>query len=126
VGVVIALGLTVLLAAGTVTWRSPKALLISIPLAAGSAVVWLVWAQNEYRGIDYCPWSAPVRGGPSGHPVLIGLGLPLGRAAIMASVRWNHDSRAWMAARALSTAILAGAVTLVVAFLFGAGLRCTD
>jgi hypothetical protein len=31
-----------------------------------------------------------------------------------------------MAALALSTGILAGAVILVVAFLFGAGLRCTD
>jgi uncharacterized membrane protein len=125
VGVVIALGLIVVLAAGILTWRSAKALLISILLVAGSAVVWLVWAENEYRGIDYCPWGAHVKGHPAGHPVLIGLGLALGSGAIMAWTRWKRDSRASAAALGFSTGILAG-VVILVAFLFGAGLRCTD
>ena len=126
VGVVIALGLIVVMAAGISTWRSAKALLISVVLVAGSAVVWLVWAKNEYRGIDYCPWGAHVKGQPAGHPVLVGLGFALGSAAIMAGMRWKRDSGAWVAARGLSTGILTGVVILVVAFLFGAGLRCTD
>ena len=120
VGVVLALGLIVLFAAGTLAWRSAKALLVSILLVAGSAVVWLVWAENEYRGIDYCPWGAHVNGGPEGHPVLIGLGLALGSGAITAWTRWNRDSRVWAAALGFSTGVLAGVVILVVAFFFGA------
>jgi hypothetical protein len=77
VGLLIAIGLLVLVTAGLLVRRSPKALLLATLLAAGAAAVWLVWADNEYRGLTYCPFGAPSRG----HPVLVGLALSLGSAA---------------------------------------------
>jgi hypothetical protein len=121
-GLLIALGLIVLFTAALLVRRSAKALLCATLLAAGAATVWLAWADNQYRGLNSCPWTAQNRG----HPVLVGLALSLGSAVIITGVRWRRDSRGWAATVALSTSVLAGVAILVVAFLFGAGLRCTD
>lgn len=62
----------------------------------------------------------------NGHPVLVGVIITLGATAIMTGVRWKKDSRGRAAALGLSVGALAGVVILVVAFFFGAGLRCND
>lgn len=121
-GILIALGLIVLFAAGVLVRRSPTALLLATLLAAGAAGIWLVWADSEYRGLTSCPWDTRNRG----HPVLVGLVLSLGSAVIVTGARWRKESRGWAAALGLSTSVLAGVVILVVAFFFGAGLRCED
>jgi NADH:ubiquinone oxidoreductase subunit 2 (subunit N) len=121
-GLLIALGLAVLLAAEVLVRRSRKALLLATLLAAGAAVVWLAWAGHEYRGLTYCPFDAQNRG----HPVLVGLALSLVSAVLMISTRWKLDSRGWAAAFGLSAGVLAAVGILVVAFVFGAGLHCTD
>ncbi len=95
--------------------------MVAILLAAGSAIVWLVWAQNEYHGLTSCPYDQN-----KGHPALIGLALSLASAVAMAGMRWRRDSRGWAAALGLSAGVLAAITILVVAFLFGAGLRCED
>jgi SNF family Na+-dependent transporter len=57
----------------------------------------------------------------------MGIGLMLVCAAIISTTpSWAKTSRAAAIALAITTALLAGAVILVVAFFFGAGLRCTD
>jgi hypothetical protein len=99
--------------------------LLGILLVAGSAAVWLIWAENEYRNWTGCPWGAHIKGLPSGHPVLLGLGLSFGSALIMALTRSRQGSRASAALLAALTGVAAGLVILVVAFLFGAGLQCT-
>ena len=121
-GLPIGLGLTVLAVVAVLMWRSLKALLLAIVLAASSAAAWLVWAESEYRGLTSCPWGTR----NSGHPVLIGLALSVASAAVVTFARWRQDSQGWAAAAGLSTGVLAALVILVVAFFFGAGLRCTD
>jgi hypothetical protein len=57
----------------------------------------------------------------------MGIGLTLICAAIMSTApSWAKTSRTATIALTIVTALLAGAVILVVAFLFGAGLRCED
>jgi hypothetical protein len=126
VGDLIGLGLVVVSAAGLVTWRSPRTLAAATLSVAGSAVLWLMWAENRYRNFDFCPWGTHVEGHPTGHPVLIGLGLVPVSGAITARTRWKRDSHAWAAALGLMTGILVAVALLVVAFFFGAGLRCQD
>lgn len=94
-------------------------------LIAGSAALWLLWAENEYRKWTGCPWGAHIKGLPSGHPVLLGLGLSVGSAGIMTLARWKQGSRASAGTVGALTGLVAGLVILVVAFLFGAGLQCT-
>ncbi|MFZ0378747.1 MAG: hypothetical protein WCD11_13595 [Solirubrobacteraceae bacterium] len=95
-------------------------LVVLLPACAGA--VWLVWAQHEYRGFDSCPW-----GSGKGHPSLMGLGLALLCAGVASTTpSWAKTSRTAAIVLAVVTGILAGAVILVVAFLFGASLRCTD
>jgi drug/metabolite transporter (DMT)-like permease len=121
-GLVIALGLIVLATLALLVRRSPRALLLGTLLAGGAAVVWLAWAEQQYRGDTGCPWLLPNRG----HPVLVGAAASLGAAAIMTGARWKQDPRGWAATLGLATGVLAGVVILVIAFLFGAGLRCQD
>lgn len=95
-------------------------LVVLLPAFAGA--VWLAWAQHEYRGFDSCPW-----GSGKGHPSLMGVGLALLCAGVMCTTpSWAKTSRTAAIVLAIITGILAVAVILVVAFLFGAGLRCTD
>lgn len=102
--------------------RKPLAALLVVLLPVCAGVTWLVWAQHEYRGFDACPWDSGV-----GHPSLMGIGLTLVSAAIMStSPGWAKTSRTATIALTITTAALAGAVIVVVAFLFGAGLRCED
>lgn len=102
--------------------RRPLAALLVVLLPASAGVAWLVWAQHEYRGFDSCPW-----GSGKGHPSLMGIGLTLICAATMSTApSWAKTSRTATIALTVVTALLAGAVILVVAFLFGAGLRCED
>jgi hypothetical protein len=98
------------------------ALVLAILLAAGSGAVWLIWAENAYRGLTSCPWDTP----QSGHPWLVGLALSFGSAAIMTWTRRKKSSRAGAAPLGLLTGVLAGLVIAVVALLFGAGLQCTS
>jgi hypothetical protein len=105
--------------------RSGAAALLAVVLIAGSAGLWLLWAENEYRDWTGCPWGAHIKGLPSGHPVLLGLGLSVGSALIMALARWKQTSRSSAAGLGALTGIGAGLVILVVAFFFGAGLQCT-
>jgi hypothetical protein len=121
-GVVIAIGLALLIAAGVLVSRSVRALVLAMALALSGAGIWLVWARHEYRGLDSCPWDMPGHG----HPVLIGLALSVLLGVAMVLIRWKHDPRGWVAILGLSTTVIAGLVILVVAFFFGAGLRCTD
>lgn len=121
-GVLIALGLAVLVAAAVLVRRSTKVLPLATVLAAGAATLWLAWAENEYRGLTSCPFDDQNRG----HPALVGLALSFGSAALVVSTRWKQDSRGRAAALGLSTGVLAGVGILVVAFMFGAGLHCTD
>ena len=95
-------------------------LVVLLPVFAGA--VWLAWAEHEYRGFDSCPW-----GSGKGHPSLMGLGLALVCAGVVCTTpRWAKTSRTTAIVLATITGIFAGALILVVAFLFGAGLRCTD
>ena len=105
--------------------RSGAATLLGVLLVAGSAALWLLWAENEYRNWTGCPWGAHIKGLPSGHPVLLGLGLSTGSAVIMAIARWKQGSRASAAGLGALTGVGAGLAIVVVAFLFGAGLQCT-
>lgn len=57
----------------------------------------------------------------------MGLGLALVCAAVVCTTpRWAKTSRTTAIVLATITGILAGALILVVAFLFGASLQCTD
>lgn len=99
--------------------------LLGVLLVAGSAALWLLWAENEYRRWTGCPWGAHIKGLPSGHPVLLGLGLSVGSAATMALARWRRGPRWYAAFLGATTGGFAAVVILVVAFCFGAGLQCT-
>lgn len=99
--------------------------LVGVLLVAGSAALWLLWAENEYRNWTGCPWGAHIKGLPSGHPVLLGQGLSVGSAAIMALARWKQGPRWYAAFLGAMTGVVAGVGILVVAFFFGAGLQCT-
>lgn len=93
-------------------------MLVFLPILSG--VIWLVWAHHEYHGLTSCPWDTG-----KGHPVLVTVALMLVGATISVSPREIRASRAWSAAVAVSTAVLAGLVILAVALFFGAGLQCT-
>jgi hypothetical protein len=98
------------------------AALLVVLLPASAGVAWLLWAHHEYRGFDSCPYDSG-----KGHPSLMGIGLTLLCAAIMSTTSsWAKASRTAAIALTIVTAVLAGAAILVVAFLFGAGLRCQD
>jgi hypothetical protein len=57
----------------------------------------------------------------------MGIGLTLLCAGIMSTTpSWAKTSRTMAIALTIATAALAGATLLVVAFFFGAGLRCND
>jgi hypothetical protein len=57
----------------------------------------------------------------------MGLGLALLCAGVMSTTpSWAKTSRTAAIGLAILTVVLAGAAMLVVAFLFGAGLRCND
>jgi F0F1-type ATP synthase assembly protein I len=58
--------------------------------------------------------------------LLISIVLVVGSGVIVTCTRWKRDTRAWAAVLGFSTAVLAAVVILVVAFFFGAGLRCGD
>jgi hypothetical protein len=105
--------------------RAGAAALLGVLLVAGSAAIWLLWAENEYSAWTGCLWGAHIKGLPSGHPVLLGLGLSVGSAAIMVLARWKHGSRAHAGGLGALTGMVAGLAILVVAFFFGAGLQCT-
>jgi hypothetical protein len=70
-------------------------------LAAG---LWLLWAQHEYRGLDYCPWD-----GGQGQPVLVAVALVLASAIISLSPKRVRSRRGLTVAVPLATAMLAGA-----------------
>src|ERR1700761_4701251 len=97
--------------------RSGAATLLGVLLVAGSAALWLLWAENEYRQWTGCPWGAHIKGLPSGHPVLLGVGLSVGSAVIMALARWKQGSPADAPVVGALTGVVAGLVILVVAFL---------
>jgi hypothetical protein len=90
-------------------------------LVVGSGAGWLVWAENEYRGLDACPWST--RG--TGRPALVALGFVLVSAVMMAWPRWRDNRKAAVSV-GIVTGLLAGLVIAIVALFFGAGLRCND
>jgi hypothetical protein len=93
--------------------------LVLLPILA--AGLWLLWAQHEYRGLDYCPWDSA-----KGHPVLVAVALVL--ASVISSLfpKRVRAQRGFTVAVPVATAMLAGAAVLVTALFFGAGLRCTD
>jgi len=97
---------------------------LAVGLASGSAIVWLVWAENEYRGGPQagCPFEN-LLGGPR---LLITLALSLGSAAAMARAPWRPSFRAEAVVFGLLTGAFAFAAILVVAVFFAAGLRCSD
>lgn len=100
--------------------------MLAVLVIAGSAALWLPWAENEYRRWTGCPWGAHIKGLPSGHPVLVGLGLTVGSALIMALAGWMQGLRTYATGLVGAfTGVAAGLVILVVAFLFGAGLQRT-
>lgn len=101
------------------------ALGLALLLIAGSAGIWLVWAEHEYRRWTGCPWGAHIKGLPSGHPVLIGVGLSVASTVIMVGALWKQGTREQAAVFGVFTGGIAGLAILVVAFLFGAGLQCT-
>jgi hypothetical protein len=100
--------------------RTGTTVLLSVLLAIGPGVIWLVWADHQYAGQTGCPWDLP----NTGHPVLVGLALVFGSMLIAAGAQWKRTPRV-AAAAGLVTGTVAGLVVLVVAFFFGAGLQCT-
>lgn len=87
-GLLIAAGLIAMIAAAILIRGSARSLLVAIVLAAGSAVAWLVWARGEYQGLTSCPWDAQ----KTVHPVLVGLAVTVGSAAIAFWTRWRRDA----------------------------------
>jgi uncharacterized membrane protein len=100
--------------------RLAGTLALALLLIALPPVIWLLWAENEYSGIDYCPWDTH-----RGHPVLIALILLIPSVAVMAWRERHGDHRLALAA-AIGTGLLAGLTIPVAAVFFGAGLRCQD
>jgi hypothetical protein len=116
------LGLVVVLSAAVLWLVSRNALALGVLLAAASAWLWIVWAHNEYSPLDGCPWDRPT----GTHPVLIGLALCGGSAAVMAAARWTRGSRALAVGIGVSVGLAAGVLILVGSFFVGASLHCTD
>ena len=102
--------------------RLTKMFLLSLLFAWLSAFIWLLWAQDEYRGQTGCPWDMA----HNGHPVVIGLGLTLGSMLIVTGVWRVQGTRGEAVAIGLFTGLVAAIVTYVVALWFGAGLQCFD
>lgn len=101
--------------------RLPLTLTLVVLLAAGSGVIWLIWASQQYSGQPGCPWGVP----NNGHPARVGFALAVSAGLIGACVRWRLGTPREAAAVGLGTGMLAGLVVLVTAFFFGAGLQCT-
>ncbi len=121
-GPVIAIGLVLLACAWLLGSRSASALLFGVVLAFGGAGMWLLWAENEYRGLDSCPYGVPNHG----HPVLVGIALSVAPGIVLILIRRNRDPWGWLVTFAGATTLIAAAVISIVAFLLGAGLRCQD
>jgi hypothetical protein len=101
--------------------RPFAATVLAVVLAAASGGLWLLWAEDEYRGLDSCPYDIPGHG----HPALIAVGL-IGVVALIAFLpRWGTEGRRSVVASA-ATGLLAGAAIFVNAIFVGAGLRCMD
>jgi hypothetical protein len=95
---------------------------MSALLSFGSSVIWLAWAGHQYRGLTGCPWDLPQHG----HPFLVALALVTGSTLVAPGVQWRRLPRVETVAVGLITGLLVAVVLLVVAFMFGAGLRCND
>jgi hypothetical protein len=93
---------------------------LALLLILGAPAIWLLWAETEYSGIDYCPWKSH-----RGHPVLIGVVLLVPAVAVMVW-RERKSERLIAFGAGLLTGVLAGVALFVVAIFFGAGLRCGD
>jgi hypothetical protein len=89
-------------------------------LTLGPAAIWLLWAKIEYHGLGSCPWNSH-----QGHPAVVGLVLVAASTAIAISSRRTRNRYIAVASSA-AIGVVAGLAIIVVAFLFGAGLRCTD
>jgi hypothetical protein len=89
-------------------------------LTVGPAATWFLWAKIEYHGFDSCPWNSH-----QGHPAVVGLVLVAASTAIAISSR-QTPNRYIAVASSAAIGVTAGLAIIVVAFLFGAGLRCTD
>jgi hypothetical protein len=100
--------------------RSVTQGILTLLLIVSPAIVWLIWAENEYGGMDYCPWDSG-----RGNPLLVGLVLIVPSAGLMA---WRVSKRgpSMAVCSGLAVGLLAGLIIAVVAVFFGAGLRCTD
>src|ERR1035437_3091938 len=94
--------------------------LLMLLLTLGPAAIWFLWAEIEYRGLDSCPWASH-----EGHPAVVGLVLVLASMAIAISSR-RARTRYVSVASGIAVGAVAGLAIVVVAFMFGAGLRCTD
>jgi hypothetical protein len=89
-------------------------------LTVGPAVIWFLWAKIEYHSLDSCPWNSH-----QGHPAVVGLVLVAASTAIAISTRQTRNRYIAVAASA-AIGVTAGLAIIVVAFFFGAGMRCTD
>jgi hypothetical protein len=94
--------------------------LLVLILTVGPAAIWFLWAKIEYHGLDSCPWNSH-----QGHPAVVGLVLVAASTAIAISSRQTRNRYIAVAASA-AIGVAAGLAIIVVAFFFGAGLRCTD
>ncbi|MGZ4316089.1 MAG: hypothetical protein ACXVRS_09675 [Gaiellaceae bacterium] len=56
-------------------------LLLAVAPSAAAGALWLWWADNEYRGLDSCPFGVSGHG----HPWLVALALMLGAGAVVSS-----------------------------------------
>ncbi|MBV9804879.1 MAG: hypothetical protein JO130_16885 [Solirubrobacterales bacterium] len=96
---------------------------LAVALIAGSAAVWLLWAENEYRGLRSCPFGTA----QAGHPWIVGLALSLGSGFVMALAQLRSGTPGYATAfKSVVTGFLAGLGVLVVALFYGAGLSCND
>ena len=92
---------------------------LTVILTVGPAAIWFLWAQIEYHGLGSCPWSH------QGRPAVVGLVLVAASTAIAISSRRTRNRYIAVASSA-AIGVVAGLAIVVVAFFFGAGLRCTD
>ena len=95
-------------------------LLIAPVAIVGSVIIWLGWAQTEYRGLASCPWDSH-----RGQPILVGAMLTIASTVIVTGRLWKTD-RTVAVGCGLLTAAVTGIAIAAAALFFGAGLRCTD
>jgi hypothetical protein len=97
---------------------------LAAALASGSAIVWIIWAENEYTGGPQagCPFGN-LLGGPR---LLVAAALSLGSAAVVARTLWRPHLRPEAVAVGLLVGIFVFVAILVAAAFFAAGLRCFD